>query len=321
MAPLPSSTTTTLENTLGAAFLGVVGASMLSGSTFAQTYIYYHNYPYDTILNKCAVGILWFLDTLHLALVVHAVYFYNVTEYGNILALQTIPLSMKLQALINVLIVLLVHSLYARRVWILGGYHKGILGYFVAFVVAGGAAVGFVLMHIIFRSQTFTELEESAWAVYAALGTATSIDFVIAAAMCYYLRKSQGSVMRLNSRISKVIQYMISSGLFTSACSLAAMFSYILMPNTYICISLAFLVTKLYAGSFLAMLNSRERTNKRVSELFTSKNSWRRSLKIVSNSSASLFGPRSDMSGEATIQFPEKPAFLSQSSAHHCSSI
>jgi hypothetical protein len=77
MAPLPSSTTTTLENTLGAAFLGVVGASMyvqylhtrtllnevflrLSGSTFAQTYIYYHNYPYDTILNKCAVGILWY---------------------------------------------------------------------------------------------------------------------------------------------------------------------------------------------------------------------------------------------------------------------
>jgi hypothetical protein len=90
------------------------------------------------------------------------------------------------------------------------------------------------------------------------------------------------------------------------------------MPNTYICISLAFLVTKrepsceelldtdvdsfvlVYAGSFLAMLNSRERTNKRVSELFTSKNSWRRSLKIVSNSSASLFGPRSDMSGEVS---------------------
>ena len=35
------------------------------------------------------------LDTLHLALVVHAIYFYNVTEYGNLLALQSIPLSLK----------------------------------------------------------------------------------------------------------------------------------------------------------------------------------------------------------------------------------
>ena len=61
--------------------------------------------------------------------------------------------------------------------------------------------------------------------------------------MCHYLRKSKGDIMKLNSKISKVIQYMISSGLFTryllhsilatfilpyrhfSACSLAALFS------------------------------------------------------------------------------------------------
>jgi hypothetical protein len=164
MAPLTSLTTTTLDNTLGAAFLAVVAASMyaqtcrcpavllnpfpgrLYGSTFAQTYMYYHNYPQDSVLNKCSVAILWYvtlyrlrrpgflpiyryrlLDTLHLALVVHAIYYYNVTEYGNPLALQFIPLSLKvralsipiassltsleqLQVLINVIIVLLVHS-------------------------------------------------------------------------------------------------------------------------------------------------------------------------------------------------------------------
>jgi hypothetical protein len=53
------------------------------------------------------------------------------------------------------------------------------------------------------------------------------------------------------------------------------------------------------------MLNSRERANKRVSELFgtTSNISWRHSLKIVTNSSASLFGPKSDMSGEVSRVF------------------
>jgi hypothetical protein len=144
--------------------------------------------------------------------------FYTYVCEGSQLARLLIPIADRmeqLQALINVIIILLVHSLYAHRVWTLGGYHKGILGYLVAFVVAGGAAVGFILAYIIFRSRTFSELEESAWAVYAALGTSTSIDFVIAAAMCYYLRKSKGSITRLNSKISKIIQYMISSGLLT----------------------------------------------------------------------------------------------------------
>lgn len=68
-----------------------------------------------------------------------------------------------------------------------------------------------------------------------------------------------------------------------------------------------------YVGSFLALLNSRERTNKRVSELFntTPNTSWR-SLKILTNSSASLFGPRSDLSGEvSTAYFPEGELILS----------
>lgn len=34
------------------------------------------------------------------------------------------------------------------------------------------------------------------WLIDTALGTSTAIDFVIAAAMCYYLRKSKGSISR-----------------------------------------------------------------------------------------------------------------------------
>ena len=82
MAPLTSLTTTTLDNTLGAAFLGVVAASMyvqqafptgmslnhpgrLYGSTLVQTYMFYHNYPQDSILNKCSVAILWYVSDSH----------------------------------------------------------------------------------------------------------------------------------------------------------------------------------------------------------------------------------------------------------------
>jgi len=285
MAPM------TLGNTIGVAFLSAVGASILSGSTFAQTYVYYRNYRQDPILNKCAVGVICVLDIVHLAFLVHAVYDYNVTNYGNPLALYSISSSLKLEVFFSVVVTVLVHCLYAHRVWMLSGCHKRVLAYLVIFVVVGGAAVGVVVQYVFFSSQTFAQLQESAWAVYAALGVSTSIDFVLATAMCYYLRKSKGSMdTRINSKISKIIQYTIGSGLLTSSLSLAALSSYGMMPDTYIGFSLSGFNTKLYPASFLAMLNSREPTPGGFSTMPHVTN--RRPLKIGPNSeSAPHFGP------------------------------
>jgi len=175
----------------------------------------------------------------------------------------------------------MVHSLYAHRVWLLGGYLHGFLGYLVVAVVAAGFGIGIVLSYKIYTVDTFLDLNDIAWAINASLGTSTTIDFVITGTMCYYLRKSKGIETNLNSRISRLMQYTLGSGLFTSACSLSAMFSYILMPNTFIVLALEFLLTKLYVCSFLAMLNSRQRT-RRPSEEEASNGIPRHLLKLQS---------------------------------------
>ncbi|KAF8956754.1 hypothetical protein BDZ97DRAFT_1925126 [Flammula alnicola] len=322
MAPtsLLSLANQTLDNTVGALLLGVVGASLLFGITTLQTYWYYHSYPNDSRLHKCSVALLWILDAFHLTLVVHATYVYVAKGFGNILGLLDINWSLKLQLSVNVVIILIVHCLYTTRVWLLGGYHRGVLGYVVAAVVAGGfvngvTAIGVVLAYLVYTIQTFPELEKIAWAINAALGASTTIDFVISAAMCYYLSKSKGSVTRLNSRISTIIQYSLSSGLLTSACSLSAMFSYILMPNTFIFLAIEFLLTKreFYVGSFIAMLNARERKipGMTLYELSNSDPSWKRQINHRTTSSfwsprpqsmESLESPRSPP--DSTIKLP-----------------
>ncbi|KAF9461356.1 hypothetical protein BDZ94DRAFT_814942 [Collybia nuda] len=253
---MPSLQQPTLDNTVGAAYLGVVGSAFLFGVTTLQAYWYYHRFTKDSRLHKYSVGILWLLDTFHLALTIHAVYVYVVTGFGNRDGLEHIVWSIKLQVSINVVVVLMVQTLYAFRVWILGGYHRGFLGYLVAAVVAGGFAIGIILAYKVYTVDTFRQLEGVGWAINASLAASTTIDFVIAGTMCYYLRKSKGT----ETRISRLMQYTLSSGLFTSACSLSAMFSYILIPNTLIFLAVEFLLTKLYIGSFFAMLNARERT-------------------------------------------------------------
>ncbi|KAJ8582020.1 hypothetical protein M405DRAFT_937981 [Rhizopogon salebrosus TDB-379] len=58
------------------------------------------------------------LDALHLALVLHSVYYYLVTNYANFDALTEVVWSGKLQIAVSIFVVWLAHSLYAYRIWI-----------------------------------------------------------------------------------------------------------------------------------------------------------------------------------------------------------
>ncbi|THU83234.1 hypothetical protein K435DRAFT_871487 [Dendrothele bispora CBS 962.96] len=257
MPSLISSPTPTVDNTTGAVFLGAIGASILYGITTLQVYLYYHRYLHDSRLHKVSVGVLWTLDTLHQALTIHAAYYLAFKSSGA----TTIVWSTKLQVAINVVIVLIVQSLYAYRVWKLSGFHHGYLGY-IASVVAAGFVVGVAFAYQVYAASTFESLQGITWAIDTSLATSTTIDFIISLAMCYYLRKSRGSEQRLNSKISTVMQYTLSSGLFTSAVSLSTLFTFTLMPNNLIFLGLQLLVTKFYVGSFLAMLNARNTPTK-----------------------------------------------------------
>ncbi|KAF9031589.1 hypothetical protein BJ165DRAFT_1535354 [Panaeolus papilionaceus] len=288
---LVSLTAPTLDNTIGAALIGFVFMCILFGMTMLQVYWYYLSFPKDSKLHWYSVGTLWVLDSIGLALTVHTMYVYMITGFGDVAGLQHIPISLKIQVNINVIVILMVHSLYAMRVWLLSGYHNSPLKYLVASVVAGGFVIGIVLAYQMYTIETYAELENIAWLVNASLGTATTIDFMIASAMCYYLRKSKGSINkvdRLNSRISIIIQFTLGSGLLTSACSLCAMFSYILVPHTWVFLAFEFVLTKLYVGSFFAMLNARERPADRLASPIVGDSLscvWQPQFKIQNSSS------------------------------------
>ncbi|KAJ8462066.1 hypothetical protein ONZ45_g6186 [Pleurotus djamor] len=254
------SVSQTLNNTIGALYVGTIIAAILYGFTTLQAYWYYHWYARrDTIVHRLAVGGLWCLDTLHLILICHGVYHYMVTGFGNFIGLLNIVWSLQLQVTINVFIIFAVHSLYTYRVWLLGGYHKnGIAAYIACAALMGGLAIGIVLAYEVYTTVTFADHERIGYAIMASLAVSTFIDFVIAGAMCYYLKKSKGPQSHLNSKISTLMQFVLGSGFLTSATSMAALISYAVMPDTLIYIGIESFLTKLYINSFLAMLNARD---------------------------------------------------------------
>ncbi|KAF7329419.1 hypothetical protein MKEN_00203900 [Mycena kentingensis (nom. inval.)] len=251
--------TPTLDDTLGAVFLGVIFSCILFGISTLQVYLYYHFYPSDSRLHKFSVAILWILDVLHVALTVSASYRYGVRGFGDLLGLGEVLWEVKLLVAVNVLIILLVQSLYAYRVWVLGGYHHGVLGYLVCGVVLGGFAVGIVLSYATYTVDHFVEIESISWAIYVSFTASTAIDIILSGAMCFYLLKSQGAGRVLNSRIAVLMQYTLSCGVFTSLCSVACLLSFVVAPDTLTFLAMSFILTRLYTNSFMAMLNARPR--------------------------------------------------------------
>ncbi|OJA11887.1 hypothetical protein AZE42_12972 [Rhizopogon vesiculosus] len=54
----------------------------------SKTYLYYVYYPRDNMNTKLLVSHGMVLDTLHISLMCHALYYYLVTSFGNVDALQ-----------------------------------------------------------------------------------------------------------------------------------------------------------------------------------------------------------------------------------------
>ncbi|KAJ7624395.1 hypothetical protein FB45DRAFT_82585 [Roridomyces roridus] len=261
----------TLENTLGAFFFGVIFSCILFGVSSLQVYLYFHHYPNDGLLYKSSVGILWILDALHISLIIYSSYYYGVLGFGDAQRLIVVIWPIKLTTALNVVVVLLVQSMYTYRLWLLSGYHHGALRYVVTAIVLGGFGIGIVLAYESYGLQTFTDIEGISWALEGSFSASTAIDVLISVAMCFYLRKSKSTTgqrsgsagsehqLALNSRISGLIQYTLSCGIFTSACSLACLFTFVLMPNNLIFLALTFILTRLYVNSYVAMMNARRR--------------------------------------------------------------
>ncbi|KNZ75372.1 hypothetical protein J132_03412 [Termitomyces sp. J132] len=76
-----------LDSKLGAAFIGNLIAAVFYGITCVQTYMYSKKSDRDRTWFKGVIYFLWILDTLHLAMISHALYYYLISNFGNLVAL------------------------------------------------------------------------------------------------------------------------------------------------------------------------------------------------------------------------------------------
>ncbi|KAI0324066.1 hypothetical protein GY45DRAFT_1289503 [Cubamyces sp. BRFM 1775] len=261
MVPIPVS----LNETLGAAFVGDILAACLYGLTTLQTLTYFGRSQKDSVVLKSLVALLWALDTFHLILISHTVYSYTITNFGNVPALLSPTWSVISQVFVTGVSDGIVRAIYCYRIWMFSG-RKWIISTAIAIgtLVTCGSSLAYAITGL--HQNTFIELERYSWLLYFSLSWAFVSDLLIAATMCTLLAKRRHGALRKADRTIRVlILYSINTGVLTTLCTLMALIAYAVSPHTFIYIGFYFLLPKLLLNSVLGTLNARKTLREQMS--------------------------------------------------------
>ncbi|KAJ3865321.1 hypothetical protein EV359DRAFT_80590 [Lentinula novae-zelandiae] len=243
----------TLDNTMGAMFIGVLFAAVLYGAACIQTW-YYYIHQKDRWPLRFLVAAVMIVDTLHQALIAHTVYTYLISNFGNTSELLNTVWSLLAEVLVNVRILDYHLGIWAtsdhrsdyrasRPYLFKGSYNPPIIN-------EGGR-------------QSYPVITVS-WLIESGNGLSITVNVLAAVADTYIaglltllLHTSRTGFQRSDSIINKLIIFSINTGALTSLCAIASMLSILLAPATFIYISFFFCMGRLYANSLLATLNIR----------------------------------------------------------------
>ncbi|KAA1474698.1 hypothetical protein DENSPDRAFT_343194 [Dentipellis sp. KUC8613] len=245
-----------IDNTIGAAFIGWGISGLVFGILSIQCYTYFQRYPNDSIAYKTLVGSLWALEALHQGLVGHCVYFYDVRNYGNLLVFLETPVwSLSIQVALGAFVGAIVKGCFGLRVWKFSKHNIWVTAVIMLMTLA---QLGFACAYTV-RAFHVRLIEASQLKVIGttslALGAAT--DIFTAASLSFFLHQMRTGYAKSDSLINRLILYSVNTGFLTSAVSIAVLALYNTMPQNFIFMSFYFVLSKLYANSCLATLNTR----------------------------------------------------------------
>ncbi|EDR06505.1 uncharacterized protein LACBIDRAFT_299960 [Laccaria bicolor S238N-H82] len=263
-----------LNDTLGAAFIGVVVSGCLFGVSCVQAW-YYFVHQSDRWPLKALVSCVMLTDTIHQGLIMHSIYTYTITNWGNVAILGELVPTLLVEVAFNGLTTFLVQCFLAMRIWRLSDRNVWLIVIVVLLILGEfGVNIAYTIisqvthfltcsivvtsMHRL-RFKTVVQLEHLQPLSLSSNALAAVGDLVIAASLCTLLHRSRTGFHRSDTIITKLIVFSINTGLLTSLCALASLVSTLAGPTTFYYITFFFCIGRLYTNSLLATLNARKK--------------------------------------------------------------
>jgi hypothetical protein len=254
-----------------------------TGVTVVQCFIFYNSRRNDSAALKLLVALVLLMDTMHVVFVVHALYWYLVTNYGNLQSLESIPWSLTAVIMLSPTSDTLIRLFYTRRIWILSKRNKWHVYPLLTFIIVLEADALANAIETITSPNFEAVITKIEWVLYLGFSISVLEDFWIAGLLSYFLYKSRAGISRFDfsmpnyshdSReprtdnvINLLMVYTINTGLLTAIVQLSCFICNIALPKTnLVWLGLYLPLGKLYANALLASLNARDHIKSRLRE-------------------------------------------------------
>ncbi|KAG7441109.1 uncharacterized protein BT62DRAFT_937351 [Guyanagaster necrorhizus] len=247
------------DTTLGAVLIGFSVSCVAFGAILVQTFHYFTRFPSDRLAYKIIVITLLVLELLDQIFIGHTLYFYAITNFANVLVIlrASMTWSFIMQQLLGSICGTVVRVCFALRVWRFSK-HNWLITTSLMLLNSGvlGAAIAFSVKSFSLPSVFAVAGLRVLGTVALGLGVVT--DVLTAAALCYFLNRFRTGHARSDTLVNGLLIYAINTGAVTSLVSTATLTLYNVMPGNLIFVAAYFLLSKVYAISFLAALNTRK---------------------------------------------------------------
>ncbi|KIK60965.1 hypothetical protein GYMLUDRAFT_73718 [Collybiopsis luxurians FD-317 M1] len=225
---------------LNALFFEFVVGCVLFGAVLLESYRYFKTYQNDSSRQKFLVRFLFCLDAMHFAFSIHMAYHYLILNVGNPDTLAT------LRAV----------CLYLTRIYSLT--RKTLLDRNLAVPILCAVVVIALIALGTNGIESILDFSEIKWVVYLAFGVSAAVDIAIAAIMMILLHRSITGIKRTDGVLCALTHYFFSTGLLTSLAALIYIVLYSVQSTTSLYLGMVFLISRLYAISFLELLHIRK---------------------------------------------------------------
>lgn len=249
-----------VKEVFGSSFIGFSIATSFYGISVLQSYLYYRNYPKDSVILKLTVAFLWILDTLSTIGVADALYTYYVLDFGNLAADALIPWSFALENTMLTFITITAQFFYAFQIWSISR-NRAVTGVVLVLALAAFGVGLYVSVHL-FQFNTLVTLEEPHFLRFTGMvqGFAVTCDIVITGTLIFYLysRKTQSSVRNTGGMLDALMLYAVCRGILTAIAQIMFLALNVGLPDHTYWQPFHQIVGKLYVNSVIASLNVRQ---------------------------------------------------------------
>ncbi|KAI9440975.1 hypothetical protein H4582DRAFT_1511481 [Lactarius indigo] len=250
-------TSTPVDDTLGALFVGTVLSSIIYGVTWVQVYSYYNSHcSRDRWPLKSFVAFLMLVDTANLVFNIYTTYHIGITNFGDYQSLAFKTWSRPATALSAIVLEVSVQHFYAYRIYRLRG-GSPYLPAAISVVALTEFGIGIVytvkaLKHIHEPGNHFLEL------FITILSCKVLCDVLITVGMVYTFLSNRTQVRKTNNVLNLLAIYSINCGMLHLAFTISCVTLLAKYQDALIYAPCLFIAFRLSLCAFMSILNSRD---------------------------------------------------------------